>query len=167
MGANHSKTNSSGGMKDGKRSPIQEKHTSADSTAPFAIKAAALNIDRSATIDKRTSFGEKSLGRSRTNTMSFHSSTHTASDLDTAALPPTIHELDGHSNITRPPPPLRLRHLSELIDPAELPIDAHVRSPSGHLLAPEQFLVHPDRPLSIRERQAEIRERVRAASRLG
>lgn len=79
----------------------------------------------------------------------------------------TVHELDGHSNVSRPPPPPRLRHLSELIDPAELPIDGHVRSPSGHLLAPEQFLVHPDRPLSIRERQAAIQERVRAASRLG
>ena len=62
---------------------------------------------------------------------------------------------------------LQSRTERELIDPAELPIDSHVRSPSGRLLAPEQFLVHPDRPLSIRERQEEIREKVRTASRLG
>ena len=78
-----------------------------------------------------------------------------------------IDEQEGHSNVTRPPPPPRLRRLSELIDPNELTIDSHVRSPSGNLLAVEQFLVHPDRPRSIRERQEQIRERVRVASRLG
>ncbi len=60
-----------------------------------------------------------------------------------------------------------VRRLSELIDPEDLPMDCHIRSPSGHLLAVEQFLVHPDRPRSIRERQRDIREKVRAASRLG
>ncbi|KAK0356452.1 hypothetical protein LTR91_023464 [Friedmanniomyces endolithicus] len=161
MGAHHSKTDRSGSKKDGKRSPVQEKHTSADSTAPLAV----LNINRSSTVDKRVSFGEKSMGRSRTNTMSFHGSTHTA---DSLATPPTaIHDLDGHSNVSRPPPPPRLHHLSELIDPEEVPFDGDDWSPSGHLLAPEEYLVHPDRPLSIRERQEEIRQRVRAASRLG
>jgi hypothetical protein len=79
----------------------------------------------------------------------------------------SVHDIHGHANISRPPPPPLIRRLSELIDPAELPIDSNVRSPSGNLLAPEQFLAHPDRPLSIRERQAEIREKVRTASRLG
>lgn len=77
------------------------------------------------------------------------------------------HELEGHSDVTRPPPPPRIHSLSELIDPAELPIDSHVRSPSGNLLAPEQYLVHPNRPRSMRERQQEIREKTRNASRLG
>ena len=31
-----------------------------------------------------------------------------------------VHELDGHSNVTRPTPSRALRHLSELIDPADL-----------------------------------------------
>ncbi|KAK5736220.1 hypothetical protein LTR17_007560 [Elasticomyces elasticus] len=165
MGASNSTVKGTGSATEGKRSPVQEKHTSGDSTAPFALKAAELGIVRSPTIDKHASFSEKSVGRSRTNTLSFHGSSYTADDIE--SIPTTIHELDGHSNVSRPPRPPRLRHLSELIDPAELPIDAHVRSPSGHLLAPEEYLVHPDRPLSIRERQAEIRERVRAASRLG
>lgn len=81
--------------------------------------------------------------------------------------PLQIHELEGHSNVSRPPAPPRLRLLSELIDPADIPMDGHVRSPSGSLLAPEQYLVHPGRPRSIRERQEEIREKVRTASRLG
>jgi hypothetical protein len=89
-------------------------------------------------------------------------------------IPPTtqpnrfsIHAIEGHSDVSRPPPPPRIRRLSELIDPAEIPIDFSVRSPSGNLLAPEQFLARPNRPLSIRERQAEIQKRVRQASRLG
>lgn len=93
---------------------------------------------------------------------------HENIDDDAISPAPTqIHELEGHSNVSRPPPPPRLRHLSELIDPADLPVDAYVRTPSGNLLAPEQFLVHPDRPRSLRERQEDIREKVRAASRLG
>ena len=68
MGANQSKTGGSG-----KRSPAQEKHTSADSTAPFAVKAADLDNDTSTTADKDAGFHEKSVGRSRANTMSFHS----------------------------------------------------------------------------------------------
>jgi hypothetical protein len=79
----------------------------------------------------------------------------------------SIHAIEGHSDVTRPPPPPRIRRLSELIDPADIPIDYSVRSPSGNLLAPEQFLARPNRPLSIRERQAEIQKRVRQASRLG
>ncbi|KAK5167592.1 uncharacterized protein LTR77_007291 [Saxophila tyrrhenica] len=75
--------------------------------------------------------------------------------------------INGHSNVTRPPPPPRIHSLSELIDPAEVEMDSHIRSPSGNLLAPEQFLTHPSRPRSMRERQAEIRDKVRAASRLG
>ncbi|KAK3074607.1 hypothetical protein LTR53_002818 [Teratosphaeriaceae sp. CCFEE 6253] len=160
MGANQSKAASSG-----KRSPVQEKHTSADSTAPLAIEAARLDTERSTIASKHASCSEKSMGRSRANTMSFNGSLTTMNGPE--ASPATIHELHGHSNVSRPPPPPRLRHLSELIDPAEISIDSHVRSPSGHLLAPEQYLVHPNRPLSIRERQMAIQERVRAASRLG
>jgi hypothetical protein len=78
-----------------------------------------------------------------------------------------VDPVEGHSDVSRPPQPPRIHSLSELIDPAEISIDSHVRSPSGNLLAPEQFLVHPARPRSMRERQQEIREKVRAASRLG
>ena len=67
----------------------------------------------------------------------------------------------------RAPAPPHLRRLSELIDPHDLSIDSHVRSPSGNLLGPAQFMAHPDRPRSIRERQEKIRDRVRAASRAG
>lgn len=79
------------------------------------------------------------------------------------------HTAPSYPNISRlhPCPRLHFHHLSELIDPIDLDVDSHVRSPSGNLLAPEQFLVHPDRPRSMRERQEEIRERVRGVSRLG
>ncbi|KAK5115846.1 hypothetical protein LTR85_009440 [Meristemomyces frigidus] len=160
MGSGLSKQakNGANGTKDGKRSPNQEKHASADSTTPLAANAAKLDFPQTPIVDKHGSFSEKSLGRSRANTMSEDSIT---------TCPLKVHELEGHSDVSRPPPPPRLRRLSELIDPAGLPTDSRVRSPSGHLFAPEQFLVHPDRPRSIRERQEDIREKVRAASRLG
>ena len=96
-----------------------------------------------------------------------HTSADSTTPLNASNFVPDETELEGHSNVTRPPPPPRLLRLSELIDPAKLGVDGHVRSPSGNVLAPEQFLVHPDRPRSIRERQERIREQVRAASRLG
>lgn len=86
----------------------------------------------------------------------------------TPALP-CNHEIEGHSNVTRPPLPPRLHRLSELVDPAMLPDGSHVRSPSGTIYTPEAFRIHPDRPRSIRERQENIREKVkqvRAVSRL-
>ncbi|KAK3628732.1 Cyanate hydratase [Elasticomyces elasticus] len=64
-------------------------------------------------------------------------SSYTAND--TESLPIIIFELDTHSNVSRSPRPPRLRHLSELIDPAELRTDVHIRSPSGHLHAPEEY----------------------------
>ncbi|KAK4539966.1 hypothetical protein LTR36_009936 [Oleoguttula mirabilis] len=185
MGSGQSKQAKDDGnsTKGGKRSPNQEKHASADSTTPLAANAAQLAFPQTPNVDKHASFGEKSLGRSRTNTMS-GKSRHTQLDVVcpqadsigladdtedsiTTAPPLKVHELEGHSNVSRPPPPPRIRHLSELIDPADLAVDGHVRSPSGNLLAPAQFLVHPDRPRSIRERQEDIREKVRVASRLG
>jgi len=93
-----------------------------------------------------------------------HTSADSSTPLKVSNLGET--ELEGHSNVTRPPPPPRLHRLSELLDPAKLD-GGHVRSPSGNILAPDQFLAHPDRPRSIRERQEDIREKVRAASRLG
>ena len=71
-----------------------------------------------------------------------------------------VHELDGHSNITRPPPPPRVRHLSELIDPMDIPANTHVRSPSGNVLDAEEWAAHPMRPRSLRERREEILRRV-------
>ncbi|KAK3680197.1 hypothetical protein LTR78_000574 [Recurvomyces mirabilis] len=162
MGQSQSTRRSATTKTDGKRSPSQEKHTSADSSTPFAVKAADLDIDRSTITEKHSSYGGTTATRSRANTMSFGSTM-----VGSTTLSLGIDDMDGHADVSRPPPPPRIRHLSELIDPAELPIDAHVRSPSGHLLAPEQFLVHPDRPLSMRERQEEIREKMRSASRMG
>lgn len=80
--------------------------------------------------------------------------------------PLRIHNTDGHSDVSRPPPPARLRHLSELIDPLDLTEKSHVRSPSGNILGAAEFMMHPGRPRSIRERQENIREKVRSASRL-
>ncbi|KAK5118932.1 hypothetical protein LTR62_000143 [Meristemomyces frigidus] len=165
MGQSYSTRRTASTGHTGKRSPSQEKHTSGNSTTPLAARAHELDTDRSTVTeldDKHTSYGGTTANRSRANTMSFGS---TLANDTTLSLDVT--ELEGHADVSRPPPPPRLRHLSELIDPAELPIDAHVRSPSGNLLAPEQFLVHPERPLSIRERQEEIRDKIRSASRLG
>ncbi|KAK4553940.1 hypothetical protein LTR86_009116 [Recurvomyces mirabilis] len=182
MGQSQSTRRSATTKTDGKRSPSQEKHTSADSSATLAVKAADLDIDRSTITEKHSSYGGTTATRSRANTMSFGTSQQchlqkrtvkliammTGSTMvGSTTLSLGIDDMDGHADVSRPPPPPRIRHLSELIDPAELPIDAHVRSPSGHLLAPEQFLVHPDRPLSMRERQEEIREKLRSASRMG
>jgi len=58
-----------------------------------------------------------------------------------------------------------MRTLSALIDPADIPVGGHVRTPSGNLLGLDQYLAQPERPLSIRERQEAIRERVLAARR--
>ncbi|KYG41345.1 hypothetical protein M433DRAFT_8022 [Acidomyces richmondensis BFW] len=82
---------------------------------------------------------------------------------------PHNHEIEGHSNVSRPPLPPQLHRLSELVDPAMLPDGSHVRSLSGTIYTPEAFCTHPNRPRSIRERQENIREKVkqaRAASRL-
>jgi hypothetical protein len=127
----------------------QGKHNSADSKTPLT-RLSGLSIPRSPSPHYSTIRSS-----SAPESQSHHED------------PLEIDEQEGHSNVTRPPPPPRLRRLSELIDPNELTIDSHIRSPSGNLLAVEQFLVHPDRPKSIRERQEQIRERVRAASQLG
>ncbi|KAI6881175.1 hypothetical protein KC360_g6803 [Hortaea werneckii] len=80
------------------------------------------------------------------------------------ATPPQVHHTEGHSDVSRPPQPSRLRRLSELIDPLTLGERSHVRSPSGQILGAAEFMAHPGRPLSIRERQEAIREKVRAAT---
>ena len=165
--------------KEGKRggkspSPSQEKHNSADSKAPLTEHAATLNLKRSPSAGRNNSGrgNGASLERSQshaTNDDQIHIAprSSTIRAVSTTSSNIQVHETEGHSNVTRPPPPPRIHHLSELIDPADLAVDSHIRSPSGNLLAPEQFLTHPDRPRSIRERQEEIREKVRAASRLG
>ena len=155
-------------------SPSQEKHNSADSQAPLADHAANFGFPRTPSVDRHTSFR---LGLLHTNDSTDNQIQHDlATSPATAAAIRLVNKLsstvqidgqEGHLNVSRPPPPPRIRHLSELIDPSELSIDSHVRSPSGNMLAPEQFLVHPDRPRSIRERQEMITEKVRAASRLG
>ncbi|RMY52058.1 hypothetical protein D0864_14321 [Hortaea werneckii] len=80
------------------------------------------------------------------------------------ATPPQVHHTEGHSDVSRPPQPSRLRRLSELIDPLTLGERSHVRSPSGQILGAAEFMAHPGRPLSIRERQEAIREKVRATT---
>lgn len=152
-------------------SPNQDKHNSADSKAPLAEHAADFIFPASPTLDHHMSFGELDFNpdfeicvEESHRTSSPHARPVSAPP---ATAPIQIDSLEGHSDVTRPPPPPRIVHLSELIDPSELAVDSSIRSPSGNLLAPEQFLVHPDRPRSMRERQEEIREKVRAASRLG
>ena len=160
MGSSQSKQSKCGG-KDNSRSkttsPNQEKHNSADSKTPLTRRQADLSIPRSPSPNSPYTNAEQ--GRPS------HGREDSAPRNSTAEI--QVDEQEGHSNVTRPPPPPQLRRLSELIDPHELTIDSNVRSPSGNLLAVEQFLVHPDRPRSIRERQEQIREKVRAASRLG
>lgn len=73
MGLGHSKFKNGA---DGKRSPNQEKHTSADSTTPLATSAAQLAFPQTPTVDKHASLSEKSFGRSRTNTVDTMSGKH-------------------------------------------------------------------------------------------
>lgn len=155
----------------------KEKHNSADSKAPLAEHAAQFASPRISSPEQRTSVTSNiTIQHMRTN--SNGDKIQRASLTPSIASPPkarlsdtipsvNVDDTEGHTNVTRPPPPPRLHQLDELIDPAELPIDCHIRSPSGTMLALEQFLVHPDRPRSIRERQEQINEKVRAASRLG
>lgn len=71
-----------------------------------------------------------------------------------------IHELEGHGNVTRPGRPPRKHHLSELIDPDDLPPNLHMRTRSGNVLGREEWVAHPDRPRSLRERREEVMRRV-------
>jgi hypothetical protein len=156
MGSSQSKQSSKDGKRNGRSnttSPNQEKHNSADSKTPLTSHATGLSAPRSPSPNQQHTIAANSSPKANANNQ------HTDGI--------EVDEQEGHSNVTRPPPPPRLRRLSELIDPHELTIDSHIRSPSGNLLAVEQFLVHPDRPRSMRERQEQIREKVRAASRLG
>lgn len=158
----------------------KEKYNSADSQAPLAAREARLDMHRSSAVRSQR---HQSTAESYTTV---RSSRHRDSDIEGGGTQPTaattfntrtpgseehdgvqVDDHEGHSNVTRPPPPARLVQLSELIDPETLPIDTQIRSPSGTLLGFEQFLVHPNRPRSIRERQEDIMERVRAASRVG
>ena len=179
MGSSNSKEQKKdSGKDDCKRaktdSPNSEKHNSADSQAPLAQHAASFVFPPTPTLDRHMSVGDTAGDTECIPSTSCENEkwmSVTSTELDShhvaRARSVQVHELEGHSNVSRPPPPPSLRRLSELIDPAELTIDSHIRSPSGNLLAPEQFLVHPYRPRSIRERQEQIREKVRAASRLG
>lgn len=186
MGSSSSKpkpNNSEKSAKSSARSESpKEKHNSADSKAPLAEHAATFASPRASSQDCYRSVASNNtahLGRTSNSEDEIQpTSRDRASRTSSIASPPrpslsavipsiTVDDVEGHANVTRPPPPPQLRHLDELIDPAELPIDCHIRSPSGTMLALEQFLVHPDRPRSIRERQEEIKEKVRAASRLG
>ncbi|KAK3721513.1 hypothetical protein LTR37_003069 [Vermiconidia calcicola] len=181
MGSSHSKQTTNDNLKASKNgnrgkssSPNQEKHNSADSKAPLTKHVADLDISRTLSLEPNTTFGEgdTSLRQFRTRSQDEDEirQIHITSPEGIRITSPEgiqVDELEGHSNITRPPTPPRIRRLSELIDPLEIDVDTTIRSPSGNLLAPEQFLSHPDRPRSIRERQQEIRDKVRAASRLG
>ena len=172
MGSSQSKGHAKDDTRGHNSSPNQEKHNSADSKAPLTKHAA--NFPRTPSLDRQGSFlgHGASLTQSRScpddhEEVQATPRNSTIRVVSQSSSTIRVDELEGHSNISRPPPPLRLRHLSELIDPAELTVDSHIRAPSGNLLAPEQFLTHPNRPRSIRERQEEIKEKVRAASRLG
>ena len=92
------------------------------------------------------------------------------------------------NDITRPAPPRRIHHLSELINLDELfpsnpdTLSSHqdptthpkppsrartlVQSPSGQELDAYQYLNRADRPLTLQERQARITERLEQESRL-
>lgn len=171
-----SEVNNTKGEKWRRAESPKEKHNSADSKAPLAEHAVNFACPRISSLKRHRSIAsEIAAHHAHSNSITSDGSIQPASRTSSITSPPPreaqpsikIDNVEGHSNVTRPPPPPRLRHLSELIDPAELPMDCHIRSPSGTLLALEQFLVHPDRPRSIRERQEEIKEKVRAASRLG
>jgi hypothetical protein len=186
MGSSQSKVSKrtrgvSGSNADKADPPIQEKHTSADSNTPLTHHASEFFLARNSSLDRQDCICDSGLSLAHAHTSDIDeiqvlpsrlTATHSRPDQfdpseDLIQVPIRVDELEGHSNVTRPPRPPRLRHLSELIDPAELDIDSHIRSPSGTILALEQFLVHPDRPRSMRERQEQIREKVRAASQLG
>lgn len=86
-----------------------------------------------------------------------------------------------HQEISRPAPPRRLTHISELIDIDQLirqrssPTDTPdtlftedpttddgaapvmIQSPSGHILSPQQYLERPDRVMTLEERKISIR----------
>lgn len=145
----------------------KEKHNSAESQAPLAGHAAFFASSHRSLVGRRRSVATSTSRSRRASTIDSQNKIHPAPHEPSFEVATQIDTLEGHSNVTRPPPPPRLHQLSELIDPAELPIDSHIRSPSGTLLALEQFLVHPDRPRSMRERQEAIQESVRTASRLG
>jgi len=66
-----------------------------------------------------------------------HTSADSSTPLKVSDLGET--ELEGHSNVSRPPPPPRLHRLSELLDPAKLD-GGHVRSPSGNISRRTSFL---------------------------
>lgn len=161
MGSNQSKPEEQKPSK-----PGEKKH---DDSTDQTVNATNNHVPPTATID----YG---MSASFANTGGIHSLpitpitpfSTTMPELHPATSAPQIHvqvhELDGHSNITRPPPPPRLRHLSELIDPEDIPRNSHVRSPSGNVLGAAEYAAHPDRPLSMRERRKEILKRVRAAS---
>lgn len=176
--ANGSKTKATTDGNTGRAESPKDKHNSADSQAPLAEHAATVAYPRTSSLERNRSIAASEIGLHHAYCNSVEDQIQSAPRTSSVASPPTnpasetqpsieADDLEGHSNVTHPPPPPRLLHLSELIDPAELPLDCHIRSPSGTLLAPEQFLVHPHRPRSIRERQEEIKEKVRAASSLG
>lgn len=176
MGAGHSRFYLFGSKRKsasvGNRSLCQEKHNSADSSTPLAChKSNSLLSSPPVSGRRRWTIAGNKTRNYDTSVFDTPSTSHSnrwsmCPVRDTRGRS-SIDTIGGNSNVSKPLPPPRLHSLSELIDPATLPIDAHVRSPSGNLLAPEQFMFHPARPLSIRERQEEIRDRVRAASRLG
>lgn len=86
-----------------------------------------------------------------------------------------------HHEISRPEPPRRLTHISELIDidqlirqrssPTDTPdtlfteetltddgaASVMIQSPSGNILSPQQYLERPDRVMTLEERKNSIR----------
>lgn len=60
----------------------------------------------------------------------------------------------------------RKNKLEEIIDPDEIPVGSHVRSPSGNLLNAQEFRDRSDRPPCMRERQQRILERTRTYGNL-
>ena len=68
---------------------------------------------------------------------------------------------NNHAIPARPHPVSRKNTLEEIIDPDDIPIGAHVRSPSGNFLNAQEFRERADRPPCIRERQERILQRTR------
>ena len=89
----------------------------------------------------------------------------TASNIRRYELNSRALEVD-HATQRCPIPVSRKHTLEEILDPEDIPIGAHVRSPSGNLLSAQQFRERTDRPPCIRERQERILERTRTFSNL-
>lgn len=125
MGSNHSKSSPTSSLKN-------EKHNSADSKTPLTkpVRADSLDIHESLDRDgnRFDSRRPPAVEKDDIQPLPGKSTIRMVSSSSSSA---GLSAFEGHSDVSRPPPPPRLRHLSELIDPVDLAVDSQVRSPSG------------------------------------